>query len=661
MDNREERSALFAVFRFVVAVVCAGLAVAASAGAQELSESDGAAGVAAINAARGGDWAQAYAQASRSTNPLPLKVIHWLDYSRTSPSGRFLDIAQFISANPDWPAQKLLRRRAEEAMSTESDATVADWLKRYPPISAIGKAREAEITLSQGRTDAGLAALRQVWIDGDFTATDERNFWSRFADKIRPEDNIKRLDRLLWDGQNDAVRRMLPMAPTDYRALAEARLTVAEGAANSAAMVARVPAPLQADLGLAFAAARAQRKAEANDAAAQILLAHPDNPVRPALWLAERQTVARRLLGAGNAELAYRVVTQHAAAGDTAADSESEFLSGYIALRYLKNPSLAFGHFSRVLARIGSPGGKARAAYWSGRAADAEGKRDLAVKWYAAGAEHMVTFYGQLAAHQLGHDAPPRPLPEPRPSTVELARFSQLELVQATSLFSAAGDREHVKVFLLQLADTATKPIDFALIAAFAEQHGRIDIAIIVARRSIEAGMPLMIHGYPVTILPSGGVVEHPLLLAIVRTESAFDQEAVSPAGARGLMQLMPGTAALVARQQQVPYSLDRLTSDGVYNIQLGRAYIEQMMGDFGGSYALAIAAYNAGPGRVRQWLHDYGDPRGRDVDMVDWIETIPISETRLYTQRVLESLQMYRGQDGMNTSAFTLAGDLAR
>ena len=170
-----------------------------------------------------------------------------------------------------------------------------------------------------------------------------------------------------------------------------------------------------------------------------------------------------------------------------------------------------------------------------------------------------------------------------------------------------------------------------------------------------------MIHGYPVTTLPGGGTAERSLVLAIVRTESAFDQEAVSGAGARGLMQLMPGTAALVARQAALPYSVDRLTSDGVYNLTLGRAYIEGLLQDFGGSYALAIAAYNAGPGRIRQWLHDYGDPRGKGIDMVDWIEAIPFSETRIYTQRVLESLQVYRGQDTANAAAFSLAADLAR
>jgi soluble lytic murein transglycosylase len=173
--------------------------------------------------------------------------------------------------------------------------------------------------------------------------------------------------------------------------------------------------------------------------------------------------------------------------------------------------------------------------------------------------------------------------------------------------------------------------------------------------------MPLMVHGYPITTVPSGGTAERSLLFAIVRQESAFAPDAMSRVGARGLMQLMPTTAASVASKMQVQYSADRLTSDGLYNMLLGRSYLEHLIEEFGGSYALAIAAYNAGPGRVRQWMREFGDPRGRGVDMVDWIEMIPFNETRTYVHRVLENLQIYRGQDRDNGSAFSLASDLAR
>jgi soluble lytic murein transglycosylase len=234
-------------------------------------------------------------------------------------------------------------------------------------------------------------------------------------------------------------------------------------------------------------------------------------------------------------------------------------------------------------------------------------------------------------------------------------------MVRAARLFLAAGDRARALNFLTALGDQAKTPIDFAMLAALAESYGRVDLAIAVARRAIEAGMPLLVHGYPVTTLPDGGLAERPLILAIVRQESAFSTDAQSSVGARGLMQLMPATAAQVASKLQLPFSLPRLNSDGLYNLMLGRSYIQTMIDDFGGSYPLAIAAYNAGPGRVRQWVRDFGDPRGRDLTMVDWIEMIPFAETRIYVKRVLENLQVYRGQTGDNPAAFSLVADLAR
>jgi soluble lytic murein transglycosylase len=251
-------------------------------------------------------------------------------------------------------------------------------------------------------------------------------------------------------------------------------------------------------------------------------------------------------------------------------------------------------------------------------------------------------------------------VPEPVPDAAELAHFDENELVRATRILLDLGYRDPGKVFMLSLVDKAATPIQFAMLATLAESSGRIDLAVAVAKRAIDFGTPLMIRGYPVTSLPSGGTAEPSLLLAITRQESAFDRDAVSRAGARGLMQLMPGTASDVARKMRLPFSTERLTTDGAYNVLLGRAYLEKLIDDFAGSYPLAIAAYNAGPGRVRQWLRDYGDPRGGGIDMVDWIENIPIGETRNYVHRVLETLQIYRGQVGRKP-AFSLASDLAR
>jgi soluble lytic murein transglycosylase len=642
---------------FIVLII-SGLGLPA-AGAQTLPAADLETMRTALSAAQSGDWARAYAQASTITDPLPDKMLHWMDYARPGAPGRFPDIAEFIETNPDWPAQKVLRKHAEEALAAEADAAAAEWFKRYPPVSPIGKVREAEMKMNSGDLGGGVAALRTAWIACDFGPLDEKNFLSRHSASLRSEDHVKRIDRLLWDGQTGAARRMLGLVPPGYGLVAEARMALAAQAAKTEALVARVPAQLRSDPGLVFEQLRWRRKKDMTDTAVRILLAQPNDLVRPGAWWAERQAIARRVLAGGNAELAYRLVEQHGLIeGNTF--SEAEFLLGYIALRYMKQPALAFEHFSRILTRVSTPYAKSRAGYWGGRAAEAQGKTELAGKWYAAGADNMATFYGQLAAHELGHDAPPRPTPEPVPDAAELAQFDGDEVVRAARIFFDLGDAARGKTFLIHLADKARTPEKFAMLASLAEATGRIDLAIAVAKRAIDAGTPLMIHGYPVTSIPDGGMPEPSLLFAIIRQESAFERDAVSRVGARGLMQLMPATANAIANEMQLPFSADRLTADGSYNVLLGRSYLEMLINDFGGSYALAIASYNAGPRRVRQWVHDYGDPRGGNIDMVDWIEMIPINETRNYVQRVLENLQIYRGQVGRE-SAFSLASDLAR
>jgi len=628
--------------------------------ARAQGDANRAAAVAAVAAAHAGNWTEAYAQSQASVDPVAIKAVRWLDYTRASSGGRFSEISAFIEQNPDWPLQKTLRKRAEEALANESDDTAAAWFKNRPPITGVGMVRAAEVLINRGAGESGADALRDAWIKGDFLVADEQRIATKYSATLRPEDHQKRLDRLLWDGNADAARRLLPFIPADYKPVAEARLELAAEVPNGEAVLARVAQQLRNDPGLLFEEARWRRRKDSYDAAARVLLAHDDNPGRASAWWGERMIVARRLLSSGNADTAYKLV-QHYQTGDDSAMTDGEFLCGYIELRYRKDPKSAFDHFAHLLGRVTSPYLKARAAYWAGRAAQAADNTELAAKWFTAGSENMATFYGQLSAHELGKDAPPRPVPESRPTAEQQTAFDAQELVRAARLFFAAGDRDHARTLLMQLTEKAKTPIDFGMLASLAESYQRVDIAIGVARKAIEAGLPLMVHGYPVTAVPAGGIAEKPLVLAIVRQESSFAPEAMSPVGARGLMQLMPGTAAQVANKLQLPYSLERLTSDGVYNMTLGRTYIERLIEDFGGSYPLAIAAYNAGPGRVRQWLRDIGDPRGPDIAMVDWIELIPFNETRTYVQRVLENLQIYRGQGGNSPKAFSLAADLAR
>src|SRR5437660_3908832 len=319
-----ERPALSSVFRLLFVALGSLAATTTLARAEDTADSTA---LSAIAASRTGDWAQAYFRAGQSKDGLPLKIIRWLDYTRPTPSGRFADVAGFIDQNPDWPLPKKLQRRAEEASVAEGDDPVADWLKRHPPIGGVGKARAAQILLNRGKTEAGTAALRAAWTEGDFAPSDEHSFLVRYNGMMRPEDHQRRLDRLIWEGLTDAARHMLPLVSAEYRLASEARLALAGESANAEALLAKVPAGLRSDPGVAFEEARWRRKKNNYDAAAQLLLAHSDSPVRPEAWWGERQLVARQLLAAGNPDIAYRLVQQHGLR-DGNAYSAAEFLSG---------------------------------------------------------------------------------------------------------------------------------------------------------------------------------------------------------------------------------------------------------------------------------------------------------------------------------------------
>jgi soluble lytic murein transglycosylase len=287
--------------------------------------------------------------------------------------------------------------------------------------------------------------------------------------------------------------------------------------------------------------------------------------------------------------------------------------------------------------------------------------RQLAAAWYGTAAEQMTTYYGQLAATALGDPGAVRNVSEPKPTPAETAAFEKRELVRVLQELGQVGGADYMRPFALRLSEQAKIPAEHALLAHLVVELDRPDLGIAVAKKASYAGVTLLAEGYPITELPAGGTVERPLILAMTRQESAFDHEAVSSAGARGMMQLMPATASHIAKALRIPFSASRLLSDRHYNITLGRHYLEGLLSDFSGSYVLAIAAYNAGPSRVRQWIRDYGDPRAKNADVIDWVESIPMGETRNYVQRVLENLQIYRLRLGDRSLAFSLASDLKR
>ena len=626
----------------------------------ELSGSDRQIYREAFQAARAGDWAGAGRFADKAQDGLLAKVLWWLNLTRDGSGASFSDISAFIAANPDWPSGLILRQHAEESTIGVADKTVSDWYDRFPPVTAAGKLRQAQIWINGGRVDDGNARIRDVWINSDLTVFEEKTLLQRYHGVLREEDHVARLDRLLWDGKSDAARRMFPYVGADYRALAEARLKLAHLSKGFEKALAAVPAALQSNPGLLYERMRWRNRKGHADEAVAILDHVPEDLVQPLAWANERQSLGRYALSTGDVQLAYRLASRH---GLTSGPmyAELEFLAGWIALRFMHEPDRAYNHFVGLYEVVKLPVSVARASYWAGRAADAMGYDQLAATWYRTAAEHLTTYYGQLAATALGEPQLARALDEPTPSAAESDAFENQELVKVLHELSQIGATEYMRPFVLRLSDLAKSPGEHALLAHLALQIDRPDLAITVAKKASYAGVVLLAEGYPLSELPPGGSVEHPLVLAMTRQESAFDRGAVSSAGALGLMQVMPATAKHIARALRIRFDKRRLTTDRHYNVTIGRAYLDGLLGDFSGSYVLAIAAYNAGPNRVRQWIRDYGDPRSKDVDVIDWIESIPIGETRNYVQRVLENLQLYRLRMGDQALGSSLATDLKR
>jgi soluble lytic murein transglycosylase len=614
----------------------------------------------AFQAADTGDWVLAENTARRATDPLALNLLLWRDLQRQNSGHSFDEIAAFVAAHPGWPHLRTLVVRAEDVMDGVPDATLLAWFRQHPPISPQAKLRFATLLTSSEPTRAR-ALVRDAWVNGNFSEQDAAKALAQYYGMLQPKDHIDRLNRLLWDGRYDEARFMLSFVPADWKLLATARIKLGTSAKGALAAYAHVPPELRHDPGLQFDLMRWYvRKGSDEDALA--ILEHPPKELgRPAAWWPYRQSTARDLLNQNDYQRAYTLI-QDSQLPDGQQQAEAEFTAGWIALRFLKSPALAYPHFVRLHDQSTRPLSVSRGAYWAGRAAEAEGNTGQALSWYDEAAKYGTTYYGQLAAAMPGVTPPPRPVPEPHADAAATAAFDQKELVRAILLLAQLGEQEDdVKPFFAALLSAATNREDYTLLADLAESIGRPDLGVAVAKDASYQGIALYRAGYPLVPMPRNAGAEQALMLALTRQESSFDQRAVSPTGARGLMQLEPDTARIVAASLSVPYSLDRLTSDATYNVTLGQAYFDGLISTFNGSYVLAIAAYNAGPARVEQWLAEYGDPRSPNIDAIDWVEEIPFGETRNYVQRVLENLQIYRLRIGNPALAFSLETDLRR
>jgi soluble lytic murein transglycosylase len=531
------------------------------------------------------------------------------------------------------------------------------------PPAADGRWRHGLCAFATGQDDKAVDLVRRTWVTGGFGALQERQFLAHFGEHLRNEDHWARLDRLLWDKQDSVAQHMLLKVDVGHRQLAQARLALQNGKANPEPAIAAIPIALRDDPGLIYDRVRWRRTKDLDEEAID-LLSHPSrNKVRPDLWWQERSILARRALQKGMVSRAYQVAADNGLDGGTVQRADADFLAGWIALRFLDDRETAATHFEQLWNGVTSSQSRSRAAYWAGRAADAGHDTPAARLWYTRGSQYVTAYYGQLSAARLDGHHWPLP-PDPHPTAEDVARFEGRDVTKAAHLLMDASDSDHLRAFLIRLNDLASSPGERVLVGRLAEHGGRRDLGVTVARRADREGVTLVEAGWPtLPMVTVDTVPEKALVLALIRQESGFHTEAQSEVGARGLMQLMPATAARVAKAIRVAFSPHKL-DDPNFNVRLGAAYLDGLINDFEGSYILALAGYNAGPGRARRWMREFGDPRDPQVDVVDWIEMIPFSETRNYVQRVMESVEVYRHRLGTGSdtgNGASLETDLKR
>ena len=617
------------------------------------------------------DWSGLAQLRDGASDPLIRRMLQWRWAASTAAPLYFDDLARALADLQGWPGRTIMRTRAEQAIldsSLSASERVAFLRQEGGPISGDGRIALALALRELGQRQEANQIASASWRED--TLSDAAAARARTAFDFSAEDHAARLDILLWRGQRTDARALLPNVSSADRLLANARIALQTRQRRGLqAAVDAVPASRRDHPGLLYDRAqyirRSGRPEDASPIAARIDAREAPLVARDDIFR-EKRLYIPRALRAGNPRLAYNLVSNHGlTSGEEFADAE--WLSGWLQLRFLDNATNAEEHFRHLSDNVSAPVSSSRAFYWRAEATRALGRTADANELLANAARYPFTYYGQLAAQRrAGNGQAMLDLPDTgRIDDATRARFESRELVRALRLMAEVGDRADFESIAFYLDDTLEDPREVELLAQLASEQTYTRTALRNAKAGLFRNVVAVNAAYPMLPLPSrvetSGRPEPALVYAIIRQESEFEVGAISSANARGLMQLIPSTAQAQARREGMSYDRAALTTDGAYNMTLGAAHLGDLVDDFGGSYVLAIASYNAGSHRAREWIADWGDPRSSSVDVVDWVELIPFSETRNYVQRVTENLQVYRHRIEGRPVPIRLRQDLER
>jgi soluble lytic murein transglycosylase len=591
-----------------------------------------------------------------SEGNIPAALQRWKMLS-TSANYAFGEYASFLLTYPNWPAAEDMRKNAEQSINLASyspSQTVA-FFDRLEPVTNGGRAKYAIALSASGDKAKAEQWARRAWREGPLTDDDENRLFQMMGSKLSAADHDARVSRLLWSSAARSAQRWLPYVSTERRAVLEAQLAHELKAADAPAKFAAAGQAGQADAGLVMERVNALKAAGNSWGARELLANRPSLSAAPHVardWLKLLLSNAEAAEKDGQFDLAYRISSKLRdafPAGTKIIDLDLStrdtytslaWLAGETAYYKLGRPRDAVEMFQAYADGARSPQTRSKGLYWAGRAAKKAGDTGAAQKYFGEAARYYDFFHGQLALEALGQ---PLPAVGPAPTLPQLSNSSVPSAFNAARLSSSLPGWKDSNSFMKALANSAKTESDFLKVFSWSSAIGRPDLSVIAARSARIEGHSSMIRlGYPVVNVPPEHVNNWTFIHAVARQESQFDRNATSHAGARGLMQLMPGTARETAGKIALSYRPEALNSDITYNIQLGSTYFQRMLSYYNGSYPLAVAAYNAGPGNVNKWIARNGDPRSNGMDILDWIEQIPIFETRNYVQRVLENAVMY-------------------
>jgi len=605
----------------------------------------------AISEMEKSQWTKALSTSSRAKDKSINNFIQWNYLLTNGNQASFFDYLTFIDKNNDYPRIDRIRYLAEQKLDTKeiSPKKIINWFGNNEPLSGFGKMILGESNILIGNVELGKKQIKEGWKEADLSANQLKFFRSKFKKYLDEKDYINRAEYLAWNNKYWDLKRILPYLPKDYELLYNARQLLMSKSYGVDEAIKNVPDKFVNDAGLNYDRLKWRRKRGRIDGSVEILLNvknTKDYLVRPDLWWEEREIISRSLIYDKKFELAYKISSNHGLT-EGSEFAEAEWMSGWIALSFLKDPLLAKDHFLNFYNNVSYPISTARGAYWLGKTFKTLKDKDQSNKWFEEATKYLTTYYGQLAFMELNPKGNFELEKDMEVDTKYKINFFDKELVKIIYLLDELDKDKYTKNILRHIANDNVAAGSEILAAELATNIGRFDYAIQISKIASYEKRFHNKYNYPIISTPKlingRKIPESAFILSIIRQESEFDMSANSHAGAKGLMQLMPYTAKLVSKQAKLPYSKSRLTTDPEYNINLGSHYIAGLILDYDGAYPFAVAAYNAGPNRVKYWKKINKDPQKNQINYVDWIELIKFRETRNYVQRVLENYNVYR------------------